>query len=145
MMSKSTRTKFHYASSFRNQTKLMGFGYKAPSYPTKVQPKVVVSTDGNVEDVEVIETPIAQPQDDPPIAGPSQTSRMRSASVLSDPSTDGEHTESSALADVAEDDRVELALDDQDRMSSGEDQGSGKVEINEVEIEDAEDELEEGV
>ena len=100
MMSKSTQMKFRYASSFRNQTKLTWFSHKAPSYPTKVQPKVVVSTDGNVGDVEVIKTLIVQPQDDPPIAGPSQTSCMRSASVLSDPSTDGEHIESSALADV---------------------------------------------
>ena len=57
----------------------------------------------------------------------------------------GENIELLALADVAEDDWVELVLDDRDRMSSGEDQGSGKVEIDEVEIEDAEDKLEEGV
>ena len=88
----------------------------------------------------MIKTLIVQPKDNPPIAGPLKMLHTRSASVLSDTSTDGDHIELLALADVAEDDWVELVLDDQDRMSSGEDQGSGKVEI-----EDAEDELEEGV
>ena len=95
-----------------------------------------MSTNGDVEDVEVIKTPIAQPQDDPPVAEPLKMSHMRSALVLSDPTTDGDHIGSSALADVAEDDWVELAPDDQ---------GSGKVEIDEVEIENAGDKLEEGV
>ena len=94
---------------------------QGPLISTKVQPKVVTSTDGKVKDVEVIETLIVQPQDDPPIAGPSKMSCTRSASVLSDPSTDGDHIESSALADVAEDDWVELVPDDQDKMSSRED------------------------
>ena len=80
-----------------------------------------MSTNGNVEDVEVIETPIAQPQDDPPVAGPLKMSHMRSALVLSDPTTNGDHIELSALADVAEDDWVELVPDDQDRMLSRED------------------------
>ena len=86
-----------------------------------------------------------QPHKDLPIVGPSKTSHTRSASVLSDPSTDNEHIGSSTLADVSEDDRVNLALNDQDGILSGEDQGLGKVHIDEVEIEDAEDELEEGV
>jgi len=142
--------KYCYSSSFLNQTKLTGFGYKAPLYPIQVQPKktqpkVVASTIGDVEDVEVVETLMVQPQDDLPIPGPSKTSHTRSASVLSDPSTDNEHIGSSALADVAEDDQVEVALDDQDGISSGVAQGLGTLEIDEVEIEDGEDELEDGV
>jgi len=55
----------------------MGFGYKAPSYPTKVQPKktqpkVIASNISDVEDVEVVKTLMVQPQDDLPIAGPSK-------------------------------------------------------------------------
>ena len=95
-MSKSLRTQYCHAKSFKTQTKLTGFGYKAPSYPTKIQPKKtqpkVFASAPIADDVdEVIETPSAPPRDvNLPAEGSSKASCARSASVLADLSTDND-------------------------------------------------------
>jgi hypothetical protein len=128
-MSKSERTQRQHAKAFQGQGKLTGFGFKAPAYPTKVlgpmNPPVLV------RDIE-LESNMLPAQ--PPLAqtGPS---RVRSASVLSDPS-DGEVAEASGLADVDEIDAENL--NNVESVSLEED-------VNDEELEDWEIELEESV
>ena len=107
-MSKSFHTQYRHAKSFKTQTKLTGFGYKAPSYPTKIQPKKtqskVFASAPIADDVdEVIETPSTLPRDvNLPTEGLSKASHVISASELSDPSTDNDHVGVLALTDVGE-------------------------------------------
>ena len=85
-----------------------------------------------------IAQPPLQPEPSLPTPGPSRPSRVRSASVLSDPSTDNEQETRSVLGDVAEDEEMEVKGIE----------GAAKPEINQDEIdeiEDCEDEIEEGV
>ena len=156
-MSKSLRTQYRHAKSFKTQTKLTGFGYKAPYYPTKIQPKKtqpkVFASAPIADDVdEVIETPSALPRDvNLPAEGSSKASRARSASVLSDPSTDNDHIGVLALTDVGEeadqgdtDSDSELVQDDQAELADV-NSGSMMAEKSDDDVEDDEDELMEGV
>jgi len=96
VMSKSERTQRRHARAFRGQGQLTGFGFKAPSYPARVVgPKTKANPPASTENVEP--QSIAQPPAQ--MAGPSRT---RSASVLSDPSTDGEAVVASGFAGVDE-------------------------------------------
>jgi len=151
-MSKSQRTQGRYRKASKGQGTLSGFGFKAPSYPQRVTCKETVS--------KVVEPdPVAQPQtmDSPEVsaiveqsqvAGPSRT---RSASVLSDPSTDNDET-ASALTEISEDDRQEPEPASRSQhhpvcsvptANRPEPESHVKQEELEVELEGGEDEIEE--
>ena len=125
VMAKSKRTQERYARAFRGQGKLTGFGFKAPLYPVRVKgPKTKPEPD---------QPGVTQPPAQPPVpisdeqreVEPLQTaglSRMRSALVLSDPSTDGE----AAMA---------AGLDDVDEMDAGPENGNGEAhEVSEADM-----------
>ena len=90
-MLKSQRTQERYRKASKGQGTLSNFGFKAPSYPQKVMRKETVSKVVEPESAIV------------PVAGLSQT---RSASILSDPSTDNDEIVS-ALTEIAEDGQQE--------------------------------------
>jgi hypothetical protein len=109
-MSKSQRTQEWYRKASKGQGTLSSFSFKAPLYPQRVTSKETVL---KVIEPDLIVQP--QPMDLPKvsavvpqsqIAGPSWT---RSASVLSDPSTDNDET-ASALTEIAKDDQREPEL-----------------------------------
>jgi len=106
VMSKSERTQRRHARAFRGQGQLSGFGFKAPSYPARVVgPKMKANPPASTENVEPrsIAQPPAQPPSPMSLNAPNiLPSRTRSASVLSDPSTDGEAVVASGFADVDE-------------------------------------------
>jgi len=111
-MSKSVRTQRRYARAFRDQGKLTGFRFKAPAHPTRVlgpKAKGKAKSPISIEDgdSELITQPHAQHPLDIPL-GQAGLSRASSASVLSDPSTDGEGVPS-GLVDVEEMDAGESA------------------------------------
>ena len=116
VMSKSTQTQQHYAVVFQGQGKLTGFGFKAPTYSlrahgTKSAGKRMLSPVVK-PDQQLITLPPPQSITQPPLLpepslptlGLSQPSRVRSASILSDPSTDNKQETRSVLGDVAKDD-----------------------------------------
>jgi hypothetical protein len=146
VMAKSKQTQERYAQAFRGQGKLTGFGFKAPSYPVRVKGlKTRANPPEPMRDVEpdqsIVQLPTQPPvpiSDEQPEIELSQTaglSRTRSASVLSDPSTDGEATAAAGLDDV-------------DEMAAAPESGDGdvsEVETDEEDIEDWEADLDEGV
>ena len=96
-MSKSEWTQQRHARTFQGQGQLTGFGFKAPSHPTrvvglKVKANLLVSTQD-----QLIVQPLPPTSPDAQIARPF---RMRSTSVLSDLLTDDEAQGASGLADV---------------------------------------------
>ena len=124
-MSKSLHTQYHHAKSFKTQKKLTRFSYKAPFYPTKIQlkktqPKVFASAPITDNVDKVIETPSPLPRDvNLPTKGSLRASCVRSATELSDLSTDNDHIGVLALTDVGEeadqgnrDSDLELVQDD---------------------------------
>jgi len=144
VMSKSERTQRRHTRAFQGQGQLSGFGFKAPSYPARVVgPKMKANLPALTENVKP--RSIAQPPAQLPspmslnapnilpsqMAGPS---RMRSASVLSDPSTDGEAVVASGFADVDEMD-AEPPKDDESLVD----------DMNDEELEDWEADLDESV
>ena len=103
-MSKSQRTQERYRKASKGQGTLSGFGFKAPLYFQRVTSKETVVEPNLIAQPQLMDLPEVSavvPQSQ--VAGPSRT---RSASVLSDPSTDDDET-ASALAEIAEDDRRE--------------------------------------
>jgi len=155
-MSKSQRTQERYRKASKGQRTLSGFGFKAPSYPQRVTSKETVP---KVVEPDLIAQP--QPMDLPEVsavvpqsqvAGPSQ---MRSASVLSDPSTDNDET-ALALTEIYKDDRQEpeplanrhpvralLPLHSVPAANQPEPESHVKQEELEVELEEDEDKIEE--
>ena len=144
VMSKSERTQWRHARAFRGQGQLTGFGFKAPLYPARVVgPKMKANLPASMEDVEpqLIAQPPVQPLSpmslDTPNIPPSQIarpSRMRSASVLSDQSMDGEAVVVLGFADVDETD-TECQKDNESLVD----------DMNDQELEDWEAELDESV
>ena len=158
VMSKSKRTQQRYQRTFRGQGKLTGFGFKAPSYPPRVEtpkskPKVTIraAVKVPVASEEPIDE-IAQPLN-LPAPSPSRSLHARAASVLLDPSTDNDEAAPVALANVEEGDAGKSDWGDElSEVGSGGDKIKIKVEIvednfedAEDDLEDAEDELEEGI
>lgn len=141
------KNKQRYALAFRGQGKLAGFGFKAPAYSPRVHG---TNTEGKRTSSPIIaaelEQPIAQPpsQAEPllPTSSLSQSSRARSASVLSDPSTDNDEETGrpeSRLGDVAKNEEETSGS----RLSDSE--GAAEPEVDQGDIEGCEDKLEEGV
>lgn len=144
-MSKSERTQRRHARAFRGQGKLTGFRFKAPAYQPRVLGlKISANPPAPMHDIEtdLDAQPHAQPPPSPtPLDAPSLQvglSRARSASVLSDPSTDGEVERASGLADVEE----VNAEKGSDVESNSE---SAVNEMDDEELEDWECELEDSV
>ena len=116
VMSKSDQTWQRHAKAFQGQGQLTAFGFKAPSYPARVLgPKTKAAANPPVlmQDVQVTEwlepqaQLIAQPHSSMSLDAPSQIGRpvrTRSATVLSDPSTEDEAVTASSFGDVAEKD-----------------------------------------
>jgi hypothetical protein len=88
-MRKAARTQRRYQKAFRGQGKLTGFGFKAPHYDSHLQP---LSGPGlsSLSKQRGADTVSLNPLDhvQPPPQESLQDSRKRSASILSDPSTD---------------------------------------------------------
>jgi hypothetical protein len=106
-MSKSQRTQERCRKASKGQGTLGSFRFKAPSYLQRVTCKETVS---KVVEPDLVAQP--QPMDSPEVsaivpqsqvAGPS---RMRSASVLSDPLTDNDET-AAVLTEIATGDQQE--------------------------------------
>ena len=155
-MSKSQRTQEQYRKTSRGQETLSSFGFKAPLYPQRVTsketaPKVVepdLIAQPQPMDLPEVSAVVPQPQ----VAGLSQT---RSASVLSDLSTDIDET-ALALTEIVEDDQQELKplashhpvcmllpLHSGPTANQLEPESHVKQEELEVELEGDEDEIEE--
>ena len=138
-MSKSLRTQQHYAVAFQGQGKLTGFGFKAPSYSPRVHGTILRGKSSLSPVVEPNQQPTAQPPPQPKpfllTLGPSQSSQVRSASMLSDPSTDNDEETRPGLGDVAENEETESRRSDLEKVTNQ----------DETEVEDCEDELEESM
>ncbi len=99
-MSKSSRTQRQYQKAFRGQGKLTGFGFKAPHYDPHLQPlsgpgpsSLSKQRDADMVSLNLLDHPV-QPLPQASL----QDTRKRSASVLSDPSTDHDiHSEDNVL------------------------------------------------
>lgn len=138
-MSKSDQTRQRHAKAFRGQRQLTGFGFKAPSYPARVlgpKMKAVANPSSPVSIMQDIEpeaqlTQVAQPHSSMSVDAPSQMGRLartRSATVLSDPSTDSD--DEAVPVDVPENDKFE---------------SSSAENLNDEDIEDWEADLDESV
>src|SRR6266508_544805 len=133
VMSKSARTQRRYARAFQGQGKLTGFGFKAPAHSTRVLgPKTKANPPISIEDAdsELITQPHTQHLLDIPQAG---LSRARLASVLSDPSTDGEGAPS-GLVDVEEMDAESTSTC---KIGSSDNMDHDELEDWEVELEES--------
>ncbi len=131
VMSKSAQTQRRYVRAFRGQGKLTGFGFKAPAHPTRVLgPKAKGKAKSPISIEDSDSEPITQPRAQHPLD--IGLSRARSASVLSDPSTDGEGAPS-GLADVEEMDAGESACE----IESPDNMDHDELEDWEVELEES--------
>ena len=101
MMSKSARTQRHYEKAFRGQGKLTGFDFKALQYDPRLQspsgPGLSSSSNSDTGNLDQLDR-AAQPP--PHLQESLQDSRKRSASVLSDPSTDRDLRSDSEVSDA---------------------------------------------
>ncbi|KAM6493443.1 hypothetical protein JOM56_011577 [Amanita muscaria] len=104
VMSKSKRTQERYRKQNKDQTSLTRFGFSIKSAVNTISHPIV--TNNNAARSPQIMTTTAQPRPSETDVLPPSGSRTRSASVLSDPSTDaGDRTDQddpSSLADVQE-------------------------------------------
>ena len=100
-MSKSARTQRRYEKAFRGQGKLTGFGFKALQYDPRLQslsgPGPSSSSNSDTGNLNQLNR-AAQPP--PRLQESLQDSRKRSASVLSDPSTDCDIRSDSEVSDA---------------------------------------------
>ena len=134
VMSKSEWTQQQHARDFRGQGQLTGFEFKAPSYPTRVVgPKAKANLPVSMQN-QLIAQPLASPT--LPDAQIARLLRTRSASVLSDPLTDGEVQAALGLADVNEMDAKPEKKSDLEFLAD---------DIDDEELEDWEAKLDESV
>ncbi|KAF8512208.1 hypothetical protein JB92DRAFT_2930111, partial [Gautieria morchelliformis] len=85
VMSKSDRTQRRHARAMQGQSRLTAFSFKAPSYPTRVVRPKIPTKDSLM--------PIIDPEEQIRYQPEPKRLRVRSSSVLSDPSTDNEAAE----------------------------------------------------
>ncbi|KAF7984968.1 hypothetical protein HWV62_9917 [Athelia sp. TMB] len=152
-MSKSKRTQERYARAFRGQGKLSGFGFKAPSHPTQVLgPRKLRAVGDEIEhDQEVIAQPPPLQDSSLSAAGPS---RARSASVLSDPSTDSDEVEAATSAFTTIDEagesppspgRDDAVSGDEHLFGPGPQGDDSAVDFDDQDHEDLDEDLEDSV
>jgi hypothetical protein len=139
-MSKSDRTRQRHAKAFQGQRQLTAFGFKAPSNPARVlgpKMKAAANPPMSMQDVEpqlIVQPNSSMSLDPSRQIGRPAAARTRSATVLSDPSTDDEAAAASGPGDVAEMDAL------------GNDNPESLVDnMNDEELEDWEADLDESV